>query len=98
MPLFLYIALIVGLLTGGITPPDHICHGLGTWSYETQTLTPSGEYVLVEAPSANVTYIHTLPSASHSADIIPPVGPFPGRNWDAEGQAIWANGCEAPEV
>ena len=32
----------------------------------------------------------------HSGDIIPPHGSDPGQNWDAEGQAIWENGCVEP--
>ncbi len=30
----------------------------------------------------------------HERDIIPPFRDFPGRNWDAAGQAIWNNGCK----
>jgi hypothetical protein len=33
----------------------------------------------------------------HDADIIPPFGDFPGKNWDADGQAIYRNDCEVPE-
>ena len=96
MPLILYFTLLVSLLSGGVAPPDRICHGEGAWDYETGTLVPSGQYTLVEDPTPNEAYIHSLPSGAHSADIIPPFGVFPGRNWNAEGQAIWENGCEAP--
>jgi uncharacterized repeat protein (TIGR01451 family) len=45
--------------------------------------------------------------ANHANDIIPSFyylddnGDrqfYPGKNWDAEGQAIWANGCRSPEA
>ena len=32
----------------------------------------------------------------HERDIIPPFRDFPGRNWDAAGQAIYNNGCVVP--
>ena len=32
----------------------------------------------------------------HTRDIIPPFGHFPGRNYDAAGTAILANGCHIP--
>ena len=43
--------------------------------------------------------------ADHPTDIIPPfdyedhgqVHHYPGKHWDASGQAIWNNGCEKPE-
>jgi hypothetical protein len=39
----------------------------------------------------------------HDGDIIPPFtdgqgNSYPGKNWDAEGQAIWANGCRSPQL
>jgi uncharacterized repeat protein (TIGR01451 family) len=42
---------------------------------------------------------------THPGDIIPPFDyvedsvekHYPGKNWDAEGQAIWTNGCAVPE-
>jgi hypothetical protein len=42
----------------------------------------------------------------HAADIVPPFTyekqgqtiNFPGMNWDAEGQAVFNNGCKAPET
>ncbi|MGH3143384.1 MAG: hypothetical protein ACRDO9_09670, partial [Gaiellales bacterium] len=41
----------------------------------------------------------------HDFDIIPPfeyqdqsgIHQYPGKNWDAEGQAIYDNGCNVPE-
>ncbi|MFL5967182.1 MAG: hypothetical protein ACJ747_11575, partial [Gaiellaceae bacterium] len=41
---------------------------------------------------------------SHPGDIIPPffyvdggeTNHYPGMNWDAQGQAIWTNGCDVP--
>ncbi len=50
-------------------------------------------------------YVEQRPNANgtvnghdgHANDIIPPFeyegGQYPGKNWDAAGQAIWNNGC-----
>lgn len=32
----------------------------------------------------------------HDADIIPPFGQYPGKNW-GDGEAIWENDCEVPK-
>jgi uncharacterized repeat protein (TIGR01451 family) len=70
----------------------HICHRLGNGGYNDPY--PSVSNVVVE-------HGHT----SHPLDIIPPfrhrthqgmVVDYPGKNWTAEGQAIWANGCSRP--
>lgn len=67
---------------------DHvaICHATGS---------RSNPYVQI-APSVNGVYHGHL---QHERDIIPPFeyrGQTFSLNWDAEGQAIWRNGCEAP--
>jgi uncharacterized repeat protein (TIGR01451 family) len=70
----------------------HICHRLGNGSYNDPY--PSVSDVAAE-------HGHT----SHPLDIIPPfrhrthqgmVVDYPGKNWTAEGQAIWENGCSRP--
>jgi hypothetical protein len=70
----------------------HICHALGNGGFNDPY--PSVSNTLAE-------HGHT----SHPLDIIPPfnhrgghgeVERFPGKNWDATGQAIWENGCSRP--
>jgi uncharacterized repeat protein (TIGR01451 family) len=70
----------------------HICHRLGNGSYND----PYPSVSNVVAPHG-----HT----SHPLDIIPPfshrthqgaVVDYPGKNWTAEGQAIWEKGCSRP--
>lgn len=58
----------------------------------------SGGYIPLSLPwvgvLAHTGANHTGPGSNE--DIIPPFGAYPGKNWDAEGQAIHANGCEEP--
>ncbi|HET6871178.1 MAG TPA: DUF11 domain-containing protein [Solirubrobacteraceae bacterium] len=70
----------------------HICHALGNGGFNDPY--PSVSNVAAE-------HGHT----SHPLDIIPPffhrtnqgvVVHYPGKNWDATGQAIWKNGCSRP--
>jgi uncharacterized repeat protein (TIGR01451 family) len=70
----------------------HICHALGNGGFNDPY--PSVSNVIAE-------HGHT----SHLLDIIPPffhrthqgeVVHYPGKNWDATGQAIWMNGCSRP--
>src|SRR3990167_3725983 len=35
-------------------------------------------------------------ATQHDADIIPPFGQFPGKNWTDEGEATWNNDCVRP--
>lgn len=49
-------------------------------------------YVVIEMSPSGAYHAHH----PHHADIIPPFryrGETYSRNWDAEGRAIWANGC-----
>jgi len=57
-----------------------ICHATGNGGYVSITI------------SVNGLNGHN----GHDEDIIPPHGSDPGRNWDAEGEATWENGCVAP--
>lgn len=65
-----------------------ICHATGS---------ESNPFV-VNSPSAAGVYNGHI-AHQHSEDIIPPFqykGETYSQNWDAEGQAIWNNGCEVP--
>ncbi len=61
-------------------------------------------YVLINVDVASTGYQHRGHEARHDADIIPLYTytdngasfSFPGKNFDAIGQAIWNNGCVAP--
>jgi hypothetical protein len=58
---------------------------------------PAKHYVRI-SPSASGVYHGHL--RQHDADIIPPFvynGVTYSENWDATGQAIWNNGCVAPD-
>ena len=57
-----------------------ICHATGNGSYVSITISING----------------LNGHDGHDQDIIPSHGSDPGRNWDADGQAIWANGCVLP--
>jgi uncharacterized repeat protein (TIGR01451 family) len=57
-----------------------ICHATGNGGYVSITISVNG----------------LNGHEGHVQDIIPPHGSDPGRNWDAEGQATWENGCVAP--
>ncbi len=67
-----------------------ICHRVGGPGYVRITLAPQGAY--------------NGHAKNHDLDIIPPFSftqgrrtiSFPGQNWDAQGQAIFRNGCVAP--
>jgi uncharacterized repeat protein (TIGR01451 family) len=58
-----------------------ICHATGNGGYVSITISVNG----------------LNGHDGHDADIIPPHGTDPGRNWDPEGQATWENGCVPPE-
>ena len=63
------------------TPPDTAAHG----------------YVQISPSASGVFHGHMR---QHDADIIPPFlysGQTYSLNWDATGQAIWNNGCAAPD-
>lgn len=84
-------------LANGNNLPDYICHA-------TPPDTAAEGYVQNFPANAGQLAGHVT---QHNADIIPPFsfdppGPapeinYPGKNWDAEGQAIYRNGCEVPE-
>jgi hypothetical protein len=73
----------------------------------TPTLTAQDEVVVCHSNGPG-SWVQQSPSvdgvlsghAEHPNDIIPPFdyqgGPFPGLNWDPEGQAIYKNGCVLP--
>ncbi len=67
-----------------------ICHATSSGSnpYTTNTVDESS------IDEQNNRYLNG--HGDHERDIIPPFGTFPGRNWDARGQAIWENGCKPP--
>jgi hypothetical protein len=96
------VAALVGLLAFmptptafGSSPPEHkvtICHA-------TPPDTAAQGWNVLEVDVASVGYQHQGHESEHDADIIPPYEygdvSYPGKNWDAEGQAIWENGCQA---
>lgn len=96
----LTIAAIVGFVLGfvlvtltttvaeGKATKVTICHATGS---------ESNPFV-VNSPSAAGVYNGHI-AHQHAEDIIPPFeykGQTYSQNWDAEGQAIWNNGCQVP--
>lgn len=97
--------MVVGLL--GVSPASadapnghqiEICHATGDpWHYSTPN--PPKHQIYDD-------HGHNSGGGVHPGDIIPPFSPgeqgshtwlnFPGLNWDAEGQAIYNNGCVVP--
>ena len=82
----------------GSAPPEHkvdICHA-------TPPDTAANGWVTLEVDVASVGYQHSGHESEHDADIIPPYSygsfAFDGKNWDADGQATWANDCAAVEA
>lgn len=63
------------------TPPDTAASGYNTLTVDDDSIFVTGH------------------ASEHEADIIPPFESgdlsFPGKNWNALGQAIWENGCTA---
>jgi len=65
-----------------------ICHATGNGSYRQITLSAAGVF-----------NGHLGASHQNGRDIIPPFsfrGETNSQNWDAAGQAIYNNGCQAP--
>jgi hypothetical protein len=95
------VAALVGLLAFmptptalGSSPPEHkvtICHA-------TPPDTAAQGWNVLEVDVASGGYQHQGHESEHTADIIPPYEygdvSYPGKNWDAEGQAIWENDCK----
>jgi hypothetical protein len=73
------------LSQAGDFAPEYVCHA-----------SSPGQWVVNPTSSPGAANGHM----DHSLDIIPPFR-FQGEdlslNWDSEGQAIWNNGCAAPE-
>ena len=85
----------VGVMTVSATPPspDHkvvICHATGS---------QSNPFVQLDVDIASSGFVEGG-HINHPNDIIPPyvhgTFHFPGKNWNAQGQAIWAFGCKEP--
>jgi hypothetical protein len=81
-------ALVVLALTGvwaqAAATQVRLCHSTGSQSFVVIEMSPSGAY-----------HAHY----PHHSDIIPPFqyqGASYSRNWDANGQATWNNGCVPP--
>ena len=89
--LAMVVAGIAAMTASATKPsPTHklvICHATGSGS------NPYAQLVVDIAPSGYVDGDHSR----HDRDIIPPYSygdfSYQGKNWDAEGQATWANGC-----
>jgi hypothetical protein len=84
-------------LTGAVSAtPDRekvdICHATSSESNPFVSLTVAQDSVDGDAGNDSGQGDHYL---NHPDDIIPPIaGIHSGLNWDAEGQAIWGNGCK----
>jgi hypothetical protein len=95
---FLVFATTVGVLQANAAQEDKIviCHATGAEKnpYTSNSVDPSS----VESTGGGYLNGH----GNHGDDIIPPFTygsvEFPGRNWDAQGQAIWNNGCKPAKV
>jgi hypothetical protein len=82
----------VGVMTVSATPPpDHkvvICHATGS---------QSNPFVQLSVDIASSGFVEGGHN-NHPNDIIPPyvygTFHFPGKNWTAQGQAIWVSGCQ----
>lgn len=92
-----------GWLSSSGAVNDHqilICHATGNEGHYS-TPTPTKQQIFNDNG-------HNSGGGVHPGDIIPPFaagehggqswGDFPGLNWDAEGQAIYNNGCVVPVV
>jgi hypothetical protein len=69
-----------------------ICHATGSATNPFVVITPS---------ASGVYHGHLGSSHQDGRDIIPPFtynGQTYSQNWDAEGQAMWATGCQPPVV
>jgi hypothetical protein len=93
-----FVAMVALLPTStvlGSAPPAHkvvICHA-------TPPDTAAQGWNVIEVDVASVGYQHAGHESKHDADIIPPYTyggfTFAGKNWTAQGQAIWENDCAA---
>ncbi|HEU0248043.1 MAG TPA: hypothetical protein VFR38_13240, partial [Gaiellaceae bacterium] len=88
-----------GSSSGGGHTPVTLCHATSSQTNPYVVITTDDDGVLGAGSSGGNGH------DSHSGDIIPPFDytdnkgnpqSYPGKNWDAAGQAIFANGCEAP--
>jgi uncharacterized repeat protein (TIGR01451 family) len=83
---------------------DHqirICHATGGDTYSAPS--PTKDQIFGEMESDDANAHGSFVAGVHPDDIIPPFvagsqganewGDYPGKNWDAEGQAIWNNNC-----
>lgn len=91
------IGFAVFSLTGAVSAtPDRqkvdICHATSSESNPFVSLNVAQDSVDGDAGNDSGQGDHFL---NHEDDIIPPIaGIHGGLNWDAEGQAIWGNGCK----
>jgi hypothetical protein len=84
-------------------PPDdtddkiEICHA---------TASDSNPYTTPEVSKSSIITLDPNGHGTHGDDIIPPFtyikqgvpGSYPGQNWDAYGQAVYADDCDYPDV
>jgi hypothetical protein len=91
-------------LSGGRSANGHtavtLCHATSSQTNPYVVITTDDDGVLGAGHSSGNGH------DSHGGDIIPPFGytdnkgdsqSYPGKNWDGQGQAILANGCEPPQ-
>lgn len=80
--------------------PVTLCHATGSETNPFVPITTDDDGVLGSGASGGNGH------DGHAGDVIPPfsyldnqgvAGSYPGKNWDAGGQALLANGCRAPE-
>lgn len=100
----IFVLLVVGLLAQApASASEHqirICHATGNPGHYSMPI-PTKQQI-----SEDHGHTNGSDEAVHVGDIIPSFEAgshggqsweaYPGLNWDEEGQAIWANGCEIP--
>lgn len=92
------LAALIPTAATATQPPHHkvtVCHA-------TPADTAADGWHRIRVDIASSGYVKAGHSTEHDADIIPPYTygsfSFPGKNWDAAGQAIHANGCDEARV
>lgn len=86
-----------GCIPDDTTKKIEICHATGSTSNPYTSPEVAVDSIITNDPNGHGT---------HSGDIIPPFtyvkqgvpGSYPGKNWDAYGQAVFAAGCDYPSV
>src|SRR3990167_9483432 len=90
------LSLVLGF--GGVVYANHndvtICHATGSHSNPYVKITVDDNAVNGHGPGD-----HNRDGHHHGRDIIPPGSwDTDGRNWTAQGQAIWNNNCNIPQT